>query len=710
MTTIRILAPIFFFALALMPLAAVNPVNAQQPPRADTLPHEEVRHGEVVRDDYYWLREKSNPKVIHYLEEENAYTERMTRDIQPLANRIYGEIKGRLKETDLSVPVRRGQYYYYTRTEAGKQYAILCRKPASADGGHGDDVVEQVLLDGNELARGEKFFAIGETAVSDDAARLAFTTDTNGFRQYTLHVKNLASGETAERLAERVTSVEWAADGETLFYVTEDATTKRSDTLWRQRAGGAATKIYFEADPAFDIAISRTRDKAYLRLSANSFEAWETRLLPTTQPAGKFRLVLPREKGHKYDVEHRRGLLYIRTNKAARDFRVVTAPVGDPRPGNWKPFIDGQAGTLIEGISLFHGSAVAFERANAIDRLRIYDFAKHTWQTISFDEPIYALFASETPEFNAKKVRVNFQSPVTPPTVMDIDMASGERTVLKRQEVLGGYDASRYETHRLWATARDGVKVPLSMVYRKGVKQDGSAPLLLYAYGSYGLEVTARFQSSVISLLDRGAIYVIAHIRGGNELGEGWYEDGKLMTKKNTFFDFIDSAEYLSQEKWTSPDRLMIEGGSAGGLLMGAVVNMRPDLFHAVHAAVPFVDVMNTMFDSSLPLTQQEYLQWGNPYDKPAYDYMRSYSPYDNIERKRYPAMLVTTSLNDSQVMYWEPAKYVAKLRAFKTGDNPLLLKTNMAGGHGGASGRYDVIKDRSFELAWLLWQTGVRE
>ena len=467
--------------------------------------------------------------------------------------------------------------------------------------------------------------------------------------------------------------------------------------------------LYDEKDELYDIRIQKTRDQKYLLLGIDSKDTTEYRCLRADHPQGDFTVFLPREKKHRYYVDHRENLFYIRTNKDGRNFAIMTAPENDPAPRNWKVFIAQRDDVLLEHLDLFQDFAVSVERSSALDHLRVYDFHNAKWTAIPFPEPVYAASPGGTPEFASHTYRYNYQSFITPPSVFDYDVHSGQSALLKRQDVLGGYDPTQYACERLWATARDGVKVPISIVYRKGFVRDGHAPLFLYAYGSYGIGTPPSFSSNRLSLLDRGMAYAIAHIRGGNEMGEQWREDGMLMKKKNTFWDFIDCAEFLIAEKWTSKERLVIEGGSAGGLLMGAVVNMRPDLFHAVHAAVPFVDVMNTMMDASLPLTVGEYLEWGNPNEKEAYDYMKTYSPYDNLEKRAYPAILVTTSFNDSQVMYWEPAKYVARMRALKTNDTPLLLKIKMEpAGHGGASGRYDRMKDQAFEYAWLLTQVGI--
>ncbi|HYM05163.1 MAG TPA: S9 family peptidase [Terriglobales bacterium] len=676
-----------------------------EPPAAKRVEHKEVRHGETVVDNYYWLREKSNPEVIHYLEAENAYTEAMTKDLKPFADTVYKEMLGRIKQTDLTVPARRGNYLYYSRTEEGKQYPIQCRRKGTAE------APEEVLLDLNEMAKGLKFLALGAFEPSDDGNLLAYTTDDTGFRQYKFHVKDLRMGAVLPDTAERVTSLAWASDNKTVFYTTEDAVTKRSDRLFRYALGSTRPEeIYNEKDELYRIDVERTRDKKYIFLGIGATDSTEFRYLAADRPEGAFQLFLARERDHKYDLDHRDGLFYIRTNKGAKNFRVVTAPVADPSPKNWKEFLPHNKDVLIEDVALFKDYAVAYEKSQALNRLRVLNFKTGEWTSMAFPEPVYSVFPAGNPEYDTKLYRYNYQSLTTPASVFDYDMAAHQATLLKEQEVLGGYDRKQYVSERLWATARDGVKVPVSVVYKKGFVRDGKRALLLYGYGSYGFGTPATFSSNRLSMLDRGMAFAIAHIRGGNEMGEAWHDDGMLMKKKNTFFDFIDCAEYLIVQKWTSKERLVIEGGSAGGLLMGAVTNLRPDLFHSVHAAVPFVDVMNTMLDASLPLTVGEYLEWGNPNQKAAYDYMKTYSPYDNLENRAYPAILVTTSLNDSQVMYWEPAKYVARLRAVKTDHNPLLLKVNMGAGHGGSSGRYDRLHETAFETAWLMWQAGIRE
>jgi oligopeptidase B len=692
---------LFIAATAMLSTTALM---AQTPPAALRVDHREVRHGATVIDPYFWLREKSNPKVVDYLTSENAYTEAMTKSIQPFSDALYKEMLARIKQTDLSVPTRRGEYFYYSRTEEGKQYNIQCRRKGSME------APEEILLDLNELAKEKKFVGLGSFVVSDDHNLLAYTTDFTGFRQFGLQVKDLRTGKTLPDTTERVTSLVWASDNKTLFLTTEDAVTKRSDKLFRHVLGSTQfEQLYEEKDELYNIDIGKTRDKKYLILGIESTDTTEIRHLRADRPADNFAVFLPREKKHRYYVDHREGLFYVRTNKDAVNFRIMTAAVSDPSPKNWKPFLAHQKDVLVNDIDLFRDFAVAVEKSQALTQLRIHDFKTGKWTAIPFPEPVYAANPGGTPDYNSKTYRYSYQSFVTPPSVFDYDTQTGKSQLLKQQEVLGGYDPKQYASERLWATARDGVKVPISIVYKKGLARDGKAPLFLYGYGSYGLGTSATFSSARLSLLDRGMPFAIAHIRGGNEMGEQWRLDGMLMKKKNTFQDFIDCAEFLIQQKWTAKDRIVIEGGSAGGLLMGAVVNMRPDLFRAVHAAVPFVDVMNTMMDATLPLTVGEYLEWGNPNEKPAYDYMKTYSPYDNLEKRAYPAMLVTTSFNDSQVMYWEPAKYVARLRTVKTDNNALLLKTKMEpAGHGGASGRYDKLKDQAFEYAWMLNQVGI--
>lgn len=708
---VRRLAPLMSL-IALLALINGAPVCAQTvpaPPLAKQVEHVSIYHGQKFNDPFRWLREKTNPETIRHLEAENAYTASMTKDLQPFVDTVYKEMLSHIKQSDMSVPVRRGAYFYYTRTLEGSQYPIRCRKKTAADGSLDDKAAEEVLLDVNALAKGHKFFSVGASVVSDDDSLLAYTTDTTGFRQYRMHIKDLRTGKNLPDTAERVTSIEWCADNKTLFYSTEDPITKRSNHIWRLTLGGESDPVYWEKDRLFTVHVARSKDKKMVFLVSRSTDTWETQYIPGDRPDQAFKAVLPREKGHKYTAEHRNGHFWLRTNRNAKNFRLVYAPVTDPSPPNWKELIPHRADVLLQNVEVFQDHLVASEKSAALVQFRVHEFSAARWHDVTFPESVYDASLAFTPEFTSPTFRFSYQSMVTPASVYDYDMTHQKRTLRKQNEV-PGYDPSQYVTERQWVKVRDGVKVPLSIVYKKGLKKDGQAPLFLYAYGSYGLGMPAGFNSNRLVLLDRGMVYVIAHVRGGNEMGEAWHDDGMLMKKMNTFNDFIDCAEWLIANGWTSKDRLVIEGGSAGGLLMGVVTNLRPDLFRAVHSAVPFVDVIHTMMDASLPLTVGEYLEWGNPNEKKAFDYMLSYSPYDNLARKAYPAILVTTSLNDSQVMYWEPAKYVAKLRTLKTDPYPLLLKCNMGAGHGGASGRYDRLREVAFQYAWLMSQVGIRD
>jgi oligopeptidase B len=695
------------FVALLTCLAAVN-IMAQQntdlmPPVAKKVPKPITTNGDTRVDNYFWLREKQNPEVLAYLEAENAYTAAVMKPTEGLQQKLYTELLGRIKQTDTNVPYRLGDYFYYTRTEEGKQYPIFCRKRGSLD------AKEEITLDVNALAQGQKFMSVGAYSVSDDGNLLAYTTDNTGYRQYTLHVKDLRNGQLLTENIERVDAVAWARDNKTVFYVTEDAVTKRSDKFFRHTVGtGASDLIYEEKDELYDIGAYRTHDRAYICVESESKLTTEVRCLAADRPQDAPRIVLPREENHKYYVGHRGDLFYIRTNKDAKNYRLVTAPVADPSVKNWKEIVAHRADVKLDDVDLFADNLVLTEREKGLTKLRVVNFADNKADEIAFPDPAYTVGLDANPEFNTRTLRFRYQSMTTPNSIYDYDMRSHQRTLLKRTEVLGGFDPSNYTSERVFATASDGTKIPISLVYRKGLRRDGKAPTLLYGYGSYGISTDPTFSSNRISLLDRGFVYAIAHIRGGGELGEEWREAGRMMFKRNTFSDFITSAEYLVKEKYTSSDRLVIQGGSAGGLLMGAVVNMRPDLFRVVIAQVPFVDVLNTMLDASLPLTTSEYIEWGNPNEKAAYDYMKTYSPYDNVAAKAYPTMLVRVSLNDSQVPYWEGTKLVAKLRELKTDKNPLLLKINMGAGHGGASGRYDALHDIAFDYAFILTQLGI--
>ena len=674
-------------------------------------------YGVTLVDDYAWLRQRENPDVTAYLEAENAYAEEVMAPLVDLREQLYQEMLSHIKQTDVSVPYRESDWWYYTRTEEGLQYGIHCRKRGGM-AGPAADAPEEVILDGNELARGHAFFAIGATDISDDGRWLAYTTDTTGFRQYTLHIKDLATGETLLGEVERVGSVVWAADSRLLFYTVEDQQQKRQFQLWRARDGqfSDAVLVYQDDDERFNIGAGRTRDGKFIVLESASHITTESRFLPSDQPESAFTLVAAREHDHEYSIDHRNGLWYIRTNDRGRNFRLVTAPVGAPSREHWTEVIPHRDGIMLEEIDLFAGFFVACEREDGLPRLRLWNFFGAGPDTammgeIAFPEPAYSAQPHVNRIFDTTTFRYGYQSLVTPSSVYEYDLVGGESTLLKQVEIPGGFDRALYASERIHATASDGVQVPVSIVYRKdkfAKRVPGQNPLYVYGYGSYGYSLPLGFSSNRLSLLDRGMVMAYAHIRGGGDLGEPWHDAGKMLVKRNTFTDFIAAVEHLLAEGYGDSERVAIEGGSAGGLLMGAVVNLRPDLFRAVVSHVPFLDVMNTMLDASLPLTVPEYEEWGDPNQEPYFHYMLSYSPYDNLKPGRHPAMLVKTSLHDSQVMYWEPAKYVAKLRTLKTDHHRLLLVTNMRAGHGGASGRYDYLKEIALDYAFLLRELGL--
>ena len=680
-----------------------NTSTMLQPPVTEKKPKFTEINGDRLVDNYFWLREKTSPAVIAHLEAENAYAAAVMEPTEALQEKLYNEILSHIKQTDVNVPYRQGNYFYYSRTKEGLQYPMFYRKKGSLD------AAEELILDQNELAKGQKFMSLGALMPSDDGNLLAFSTDNTGYRQYTLQVKDLRTGQLLPEKIERVDSIAWANDNKTLFYVTEDAVTKRNDKLFRHVLGTEKNELlYQEKDELFDIGVGRSLDKAVIFLGSYSKTSNEFRYIPANDPNADWKVILPRQADHEYDVSHRGDLFYIRTNKGAKNFRIVTAPVSDPSEKNWKEFVAHRPAVKIEDLDLFADHAVLSEWENGLQQIEIFDFKSGKRHEIAFPEPVYAAGLGPNREFKTTVLRYNYQSLVTPSSVFDYDMNTRKATLLKQTEVPGGFDKANYKSERVFATASDGTKIPMSIVYRRNVKLDGSAPLLLYGYGSYGISISPGFSASRLALLDRGVIYVIGHIRGGGELGEPWRDAGRMMNKMNTFTDFIACGEHLVNNKYTSKDRLIIQGGSAGGMLMGAVSNMRPDLFKAVVAQVPFVDVLNTMLDASLPLTTSEYTEWGNPNEKAAYEYMKKYSPYDNIHKANYPAMLVKVSLNDSQVPYWEGSKFVAKLREYKTDHNPLILKVNMGAGHGGASGRYDAFRETSFDYAFMLWQMGI--
>jgi oligopeptidase B len=671
-------------------------------PVATKVPRVQELHGERFVDDYFWLREKANPEVVKYLEAENAHTAAIMKPLEPLQETLYKELVGRIKETDLSVPQKEGAYYYYSRTQQGKQYSIYCRKKGSLD------APEEVILDVNALAEGEKFMSVTGLTVSDDGNLLAYATDNTGFREYRLHVRDLRTGKVLESPAEKVYAIAWAADNKTVFYTIPDAA-KRSYRVYRHELGQKAdTLLYEEKDQRFNVYVSRSRSRDYLFMEIGSLTASEVRFLPASQPTGTWQTVSAREDNHEYDVEHRGDRFYIRTNKDGRNFSLVTAPVATPAKANWTTLVPHRADVMLQGALVFKNHVVLWERAGGLPRLGLKVEGSDQWQSIPFPEPAYSVFPGANKEFDTAVFRYTYQSFITPSSVFDYDVTTRKSTLLKETEVLGGYDRTKYVSERIEATAADGTKIPVSLVYLKTLKRDGTAPIFLGGYGSYGHANNIGFSSNRFSLIDRGVVYATAHIRGGGDLGKPWHDAGRMLNKKNTFTDFIAVAEHLVAAKYGAKSRLVAEGGSAGGLLMGAITNMRPDLFKAIVSQVPFVDVINTMSDSTLPLTVGEFEEWGNPANKAEYDYIKTYDPYRNIERKAYPAILVKTSFNDSQVMYWEPAKYVARLRALKTDHRPLIFKVNMAAGHGGSSGRYDRLKEIAFDYAFMLWQMDI--
>ncbi len=668
------------------------------PPVAPRHPH--VASGRS--DDYFWLRDKGSPEVLAYLAAENAYADEMARPFEPLAAKLYDEMLARIDEDDSTVPMKRGEWLYYRRFEKGKQYPIRCRKRAA--GGP-----EVVLIDDNELGKNEKFIDVDGPFVSDDGNQMAYLVDTQGFRQYVLKTEDLRTRKAGPEAIARVDSVAWAKDSKTLFYVTEDAQTKRGDHAFRHVLGDDPAKdalVYHEADEMFDLEVERTLDHAYVLFASESRTTTEVRFIDASKPTSPPRVVAPREPDHEYFVAHRGSSFYIRTNSGGRNFRVVTAPDSDPRRASWKELVPHRDDVMLEDMTVFASHLVLFERRDALSRIELRDFKTNATRLLDQPEPVYEVSEGPNAEFDAKALRIKYQSFISPPATIDVDMTTGARAVLKEDRVLGGYDKTKYESKRITTVARDGTPIPVSLVYAKGTQPDATHPVWLDGYGSYGIPYRIRFSSDRVSLLDRGFVYAVAHVRGGGDMGKKWHDSGRMKTKMNTFTDFIDVAEGLKKSGWARPDAIVASGGSAGGLLMGAIANMRPDLFRVVLAYVPFVDVVNTMLDETLPLTVQEFEEWGNPKKPDELAYILQYSPYDNVKPQRYPTMLVRSSYNDSQVMYWEPAKWVAKLRANKTDDHELLFKIQMQpAGHGGQSGRYDKLRDEAFDYAFVVSQ-----
>jgi oligopeptidase B len=671
-------------------------------PVAEKRPHELELHGDVRIDDYYWLRERTNPEVLAYLEAENTYTSAVMAKTEALQEELFEELKNRIQPDDSTVPALKDGYYYYKRYENDLEYPIHCRKKGSLE------APEEIMLDVNQVAEGHDFTSVRGVAVSPDTRLMAWALDTVGRRKYTISFTEIETGEAmSDEIHEVTGNLVWANDNRTLFYAKQDPVTLRSFQVYRHTLGTDPSEdalVFEEADPTYNVYLSKTRSDEYILIESEHTLATEYSFLDADDTEGEFRVVAPRERGVEYHVAHAGDRLIIRTNDGAENFRLMEAPVTQPGRANWRELIPGRDDVFLQGVEVFRDFMVVTERRKGLRGLRVIPGNGSEEYAVEFDEPAYVTWVDENDEFDTQVLRYGYSSPNTPETIYDLDLATRERTLMKQEEILGGFDSANYTVERLMAPARDGVAVPISLVYRKGIERDGSNPALLYAYGSYGSSSEARFRSAEVSLLDRGFIFAVAHIRGGQEMGRWWYEDGKLLEKKNTFTDFVDCGRYLVDQGYTSPDRLFARGGSAGGLLMGAVSNMAPELFAGIIAHVPFVDVVTTMLDHDIPLTTAEFDEWGNPENRDYYDYMLSYSPYDNVEVKDYPAMLVTTALEDSQVQYFEPAKWVAKLRTMKTDDNPLILKTELeAAGHGGVSGRFAQYRETALEYAFML-------
>jgi len=699
-----LLRPVALVAFAALPVMSQTPQNRPQPPVARKIPTETVLHGERRVDDYAYFRDKNHSETIPYLERENAYTDAMTAHTKPLENAIYDEIVARIKEDDNSVPVKDGAWFYYSRTERGKQYPIHARKRGALA------AAEEVYLDENKEAEGLAFYELGGMEVSPDGNFLAVLVDTNGYEDFALRVRDLRTGQwLPDRLEKLSWGLAWANDNRTLYYVTFDSA-KRGDKVWRHTVGTPREQdvmLFHEPDVTFNVNLSRSRSGEWIVFGSTSFTSAELYVISAANPTATPRVIAKRQPDLEYDVIPGDGYFYIHTNQNARNFKVMRARFD--APDRWEEWIRHREDAFVEGVMAFQQHVVVMERREGLRRLVVHELATGYSHDVEFPEAAYGVFPGSNPEFDTNTLRFTYTSLVTPNSVFDYRMDTRQRELKKRDEVLGGFDPSLYQVERSYATARDGTRVPISMIYRRGLPRDGSRPLLLYAYGSYGSTTEPTFSSIRFSLIDRDVTYAIAHIRGGQEMGRQWYDDGKMMKKLNTFTDFIDVADHLVREGYTSRDKLVAHGGSAGGLLMGVVANMRPDLFRAIVADVPFVDVINTMADASIPLTAQEWLQWGNPNIPEQYRYMLSYSPYDNVERKAYPSMLVMSGINDSRVAYWEPTKWVARLRAMKTDNNPLLLRMQMSAGHGGGSGRYERYREVAFRYAFIVDQVQPR-
>lgn len=697
------LALITIFALSCKDDKPVKNTETLVPPKADKIPKNLEMHGDVRVDNYYWLNDKENEEVIDYLERENDYYERMTAHTKDFQTDLFEEMKARIKEDDQSVPYFYNGFYYITRFETGKDYPIYTRKKDSLE------AAEEVLFDVNEMADGHSFYNLRGLNVSPDNKWVAYGVDTISRRKYTIYIKNLETGEVLpQNIATTTGSSTWANDNKTLFYTRKDEQTLRSDKIYKHVRGTDTAQdelVYHEADETYSTYVYKTKSRKFLVIGSYSTLTSEYRILDAEKPEGDFEIFQERTQGMEYTISHYEDTFYVLTNKdGAKNFRLMKTPDTATSMDNWEDVIPHRADVLLEDVDIFKDYLVVSERDNGLNKIRIMRWDGSADYYLPFYNETYTAYPSQNIEFDTSILRYRYNSLTTPASVIDFNMDDKTSEVKKEVEVLGGaFDKANYGSKRVWATAADGTKIPISMVYRKGMEQNGSNPLLLYAYGSYGSTIDPYFSSVRLSLLDRGFIYAIAHVRGGQYLGRAWYENGKMLHKKNSFTDFIDASRYLIEEDYTSADHLYASGGSAGGLLMGAVVNMAPELYNGVVAAVPFVDVVTTMLDDSIPLTTSEYDEWGNPNEAEYYNYMKSYSPYDNVVAKNYPNMLVTTGLHDSQVQYWEPAKWVAKLRELKTDDHVLLLHTNMDAGHGGASGRFEALKEIAMDYAFLL-------
>ncbi len=705
------LKPIILILLALSAFqCTMDKENKQVLAPPTVAKHEKVfnEHGHKRVDNYYWLNQREDTAVLDYLNAENDYLSKIMEHTKPLQEKLYNEIVGRIKKDDSSVPYFKNGYWYYTKYVKGGEYAIYCRKKESLEN------KEEVMLDGNEMAKDHSYFAIGGMSVSPNNKMLVYGVDTVSRRKYTLHFKDLESGEVSNETIPTTTGgASWANDNETIFFTTKDENTLRSDKVHRYKVGQPESQeeIYFEEDDTFYTGIYKSLSGKFLILWSGATLTSDYRILSADNPWGEFTQFTPRVRGHEYNIEHHENEFYISTNKdSATNFKLMRTPDNLTTSDNWQEVIAHREETLLEGVTAFKDYLIIAERTNGLNQIRVRNIASGNEHYIEFAEQAYTAYTTGNREYNTASLRFGYQSMTTPASTFDYDMETKERTLKKQQEVVGDFDSNNYVTERVFATARDGAKVPMSLVYKKGIKKDGTNPTLLYAYGSYGYTIDPSFSSVRLSLLDRGFVYAIAHIRGGQMMGRQWYEDGKMFNKKNTFFDFNDCAKYLVAEGYTAKDELFAMGGSAGGLLMGAIVNYEPELYKGVVAAVPFVDVVTTMMDETIPLTTGEYDEWGNPNDKDAYEYILSYSPYDNVEAKAYPNMLVVTGLHDSQVQYFEPAKWVAKLRELKTDDHILLLDTDMEAGHGGASGRFKRYKTTALEYAFILDLAGIKE